>query len=241
MENILNELILGNWGGIRLNAKIDEKIEDVVLAIQYDDRGDDFLLIRTKDQTYEYGWWLNRDFYPEYDELYNNQCDWQRWFVRRPELFHKFDNRCKLSNEICWRYDDDFEKDYWRRKNLIVNSEMAQYKLNRFIEYMEQVEHVGITYHADNYKQKLMRYLVSHDILTEENIAKLDKVKWNSRINGSDGIAGKHLYEYDRLYGDSIEFIYYKGKKRDISKVKMKFDTDEWGTETFNLSLRQFK
>lgn len=29
MENILNEIILGNWGGIRLNAKIDEDLKDV--------------------------------------------------------------------------------------------------------------------------------------------------------------------------------------------------------------------
>ena len=241
MENMLNEIILGNWGGIRLNAKIDEELKDIILAIQYNDHGDDFLLIRTKKNTYEYGWWLNRKHEPEYDDLYNGKCDWEGRFVRRPELFHKFDYRCRLSNEIYRKFYDNFEKDYFRNKNLNNNADMAQRKFDRFIRYMEQIEHRGVIYHADDYKQELMIYLVQHNISTKENIAKLDKVKWNSRINGSDGIAGKRLYECDRLYGDSIKFIYYKGKEMDVSKVKKKFDTDEWGAETFSLSFKQFK
>ena len=77
--------------------------------------------------------------------------------------------------------------------------------------------------------------------MTEENIVKLENVKWDSKINGSDGIAGKRLYKCDNLRGDSIKFIYYKGKERDLSKVRMKWDSDDWGTEVFSLSLNQFK
>lgn len=241
MENMFNEIILGNWGGIRLNANIDEELKDVNLAIQYNDHGDDFLLIRTKENTYEYGWWLNRKNEPEYDDLYNGKYDWKNRFVRRPELFHKVDDKCRLSNEIYRKFDDDFKKDYFWNKNLNDNADMAQRKFDRFIRYMEQIEHRGVIYHADDYEQKLMRYLEQHNISMKENNDKLKKVKWNNRINGSDGIAGKKLYDDERLYGDSIKFIYYKGKEMDVSKVKKKFVIDEWGVETFGLSLKQFK
>lgn len=100
MENILNEIILGNWGGIRLNAKIDEDLKDVKLMIKYSDHGDDFLIVKIKNEVYEYGWWLNRKWEPEYDELINSQRDYG--FVRKPELFCAFDKRCNLSNEILF-------------------------------------------------------------------------------------------------------------------------------------------
>lgn len=241
MEHMFNEIILGNWGGIRLNANINEELKDVILAIQYNDHGDDFLLIRTKENTYEYGWWLNRKNEPEYDDLYNGKYYWKNRFVRRPELFHKVDDKCRLSNEIYRKFNDDFEKDYFWNKNLNDNADMAQCKFDRFIRYMEQIEHRGVIYHADDYKQKLMRYLEQHNISSKENIDKLEKAKWNNQVNGSDGIAGKRSYNGDRLYGDSIEFIYYKGKKRDLSKVKIKWDRDDWCTEVFSLSLNQFK
>lgn len=243
MKNTLENLILGNWGGIRLNANIDEELEDIILAIQYNDHGDDFLLIRTKDNTYEYGWWLNRPGYPEYDEIYNGKYDWQRSFIKRPELFYKFDNRCEFSNENCFKFNKLFEDSYnyieGYRQHTVEN---AQRNFDKYIEYLtEYVEPAGIIYHHDDYREKLERYLKKHDIFTEENIDKMNEVKWNNRINGADGIAGKTLYEWDSLHGDGIEFIYYKGKKLDLRKIKMKNSYDSWGFETFRLSLKQFK
>ena len=111
MKKDLSNVILNNWGGISVKADIDEKMEDIVLAIKYEDHGDDFLLIKTKDGTYEYGWWLNRerDFYPKYDELYDGIYDWTKLFIRRPYLFYRFDYECKLSNEIFLNFNNKFE------------------------------------------------------------------------------------------------------------------------------------
>jgi hypothetical protein len=249
MDNILSKIILRNWGGIRLNANIDEELEDIDLAILYNDHGDDFLLIRTKDNTYyEYGWWLNRErhFYPKYDDLYNGTCDWKRWFVRRPELLHKIDNNSEFSNRIHREFYRCFEESYNYIKGYKQHStEDAQRRFNRFIEFMHrEVESAGITYDKEeyDYKQKLKFYLEKHDIMTEENIAKLENVKWDSRVNGADGTSGKRSYKGKALLcGDSIEFIYHKGKKLNLNKVRMKWRTDSWGTDTFELSLKQFK
>lgn len=242
-NNILNEIILGNWGGIKLNAKIDEELKDVKLMIKYSDHGDEFLIVKTENEIYEYGWWLNRKWQPEYDDLIKSQENYG--FIRKPELFYAFDNRCEFSNKICWMKGKCFEDSYNYVKGYKQHSiEDAQRRFDRFIEYMHrEIESAGIWYDLErySYRRDLERYLKKHDILTEENIAKLDNVKWSSEINGSDGLAGKKLYYGDRLYGDEIEFIYHKGKFLDLNKVKMKHSLDDWHYERFDLSLKQFK
>lgn len=249
MENIKNEIILGNYGGIRVNASIDEKLEDVKLMIKYSDHGDDFLIVKTEDGIYEYGWYLNRRPYPDYDELIKQQY-YKDWFIRMPELYYAFDKNCRLSNEIFWEIHS--HKGFWgyNTKRFVgdfyepfkeESETYAQIKFDRFIEFMDEVSERGITYNKSEEKKHLKNYLECNNILTEGNIKKLDAIKWSSRINGADGIAGKRTYDFDRVDGDSISFIYYKGKFRDLNKVKMKHFDDSWGFEMFDLSLKQFK
>lgn len=240
MENTLNNLILGNWGGIRLKAEIDEKLEDIDLVIKYNDHGDEFLVVRSNGNYYEYGWWLNRKFQPEYDEVINSQGNCG--FVRKPKLFHKFDNRCEFSNEIYWEFNRCFEDSYKYIKGYKQHStEDAQRRFDRFIEYMHrEVESADIVYDNNDYKEKLVRYLEKHDISIEENIDKIEQVKWDNRINGADGIAGKKECD-SYIYGDKIEFIFYKGKPLSWRKTKRRYRTDDFGFSTFSMSLDQFK
>lgn len=240
MKNTLDNLILGNWGGIRLKAEIDEKLEDIDLVIKYNDHGDDFLVVRSNGKYYEYGWWLNRNDQPEYDEVINSQKDCG--FVRKPKLFHKFDNRCEFSNECCWEFNRCFEDSYNYIKGYKQHSTKdAQRRFDRFIEYMHRVvEPADVVYYKDDYKNNLKRYLEKHDILTEENIEKMENVKWNNQIDGADGIAGKReIVSY--ISGDKIEFIFYKGKPLHWKKTKRKYSRDYFGFSTFSMSLDQFK
>lgn len=243
MKEDLNNVILNNWEGIRVRTDIDEKMEEIVLAIKYEDHGDDFLLIKTKEKTYEYGWWLNREkhFYPKYDELYNGKYDWTKLFIRRPELFHRFDYNCNFSIDI--NHEFGIFDGYQYNKGYYDDGPMlAQSKFDKIIRYMKsEVENRGIIYHAEYQKDKLMRYLEKEEILTEENIEKIESVKWNNRIDGADGIAGKMSYDSESIIGDWISFIYYKGKKINVKKVRMKRWHDNWGTSMFRLSLNQFE
>lgn len=97
-NNILNEIVLENWGGIRLNAKIDEDLKDVKLMIKYSDHGDEFLIVKTENEIYEYGWWLNRKREPEYDTVINSRYDYG--FVRKPELFCSYYETLKGTGRI---------------------------------------------------------------------------------------------------------------------------------------------
>ena len=241
----LNEIILGNYGGVRVDAKVDEKMEDVKLIIEYDDHGDEFLIVKTKDNNiYEYGWYLNRICTMDYDDVINSESDCG--FIRKPKLFYKDDKHCEFSNKIYWEFDRRFENSFKYVKGYKQHSmEDAQYRFDKFIEYMHrEVEPVGIIYDLSRYgyEQDLKHYLDKHDILTEENIVKIENVKWSSKINGIDGFAGKKSLSIDdRIYGDDIQYIYYNGKFRDIEKVKKKHSYDDWGFKRFDLSLKQFR
>lgn len=240
MKHTIENLILGNWGGIRLRAEIEEKLEDIDLVIKYNDHGDDFLVIRSNGKYYEYGYWLNRNFQPEYDEVINSQRDYG--FIRKPKLFHKFDKNCEFSNKIYWECNLCFEDSYRYIKEARRHStENAQRRFNRFIEFMHrEVESAGIVYDKNDYIRDLKYYLEKHDILTEENITKLENVKWDNRIEGADGIAGKkEIDEY--ISGDKIDFIFYNGKPLHWRKTKRKYYRDRFGFSTFRMPLDQFK
>lgn len=244
MTNILSETILGNWVDVTLKANIDEKIDDVKLAIKYSDHGDEFLLVRTNDgKTYEYGWWLNRPMAPNYDEL--DRPYWSNFFIRKPKLFYAYDERSSLSNEISFYVNRKFKNDYGFMRPKRDTEIYAQVKFDEYIKFMNDIYSRGITYHKEGDKKFIEQYLKDNGILTEENLDKLHSVKFTTSVNGIDGIAGKTVWDDywcdDRLHGDIIEFIFYKGKLRDISKIRMKYHYDEWGAEMFDLSLRQFK
>jgi hypothetical protein len=238
----LNEIILGNYGGIRVDAKVDEKLEDVKLIIEYDDHGDEFLIVKTKDNNiYEYGWYLNRKYTMDYDEVINSESDCG--FIRKPKLFYKEDDNAQCSNDIFWRLRDWGIYDHMSSRVQKHSTMMAQHYFDSFVEFMiDDIQNRGIMYHHENDKSTLVMYLDENDILTQDNLDKLEQVKFDSRINGIDGFAGKRSLSIDdRIYGDDIQYIYYNGKFRDIKKTKKKHSYDNWGYKRFDLSLKQFR
>lgn len=233
MEN-LNEIALRNYGGIVVKSSIDEKAEDVNLAILYQDHGDDFLVIRTGKKIYKYGWFVNRYGYPDYSDL---DKEWNKdKFVRNPRLFYEADERCCLSNEMLFWFEDQLEPEYrdgsfWSSRRVRKESyEQVVWRLKYIKEKMKTYADRGITYNADYKKEKLLRYLKANDAMTEETMNIVNSIKWDSRIDGFDGIAGKEETG-NLIFGDSIKFIIYNGQKIDPkdykAKVKSHYDDDE--------------
>lgn len=84
MENCLKA-----WGGYDFMVNIDERTDEIELEIKYEDHGDEFLLIKTKQgEIFVYGYFENRIDYFENDES----------LVRKTELFCRkvdgFDGIC---------------------------------------------------------------------------------------------------------------------------------------------------
>ena len=74
----------------------------------------------------------------------------------------------------------------------------------------------------------------------EDKINMLDTIKWDSSIDGFDGIAGKRE-GYNILYGDTAISVLYRGNDFDIKKLTYSIDhEDEWGSYTYKLNTKQF-
>lgn len=255
MKN-LNEIALGNYGGIVVKSSIDEKAEDVNLAILYQDHGDDFLVIRTGKKIYKYGWLVNRPFHPSYSDL---DKEWNKdKFVRNPRLFYKEDKGCCLSNEMFFwfesqlepEYGDGFFKHHRTRKE---SYKEVVWRLEDIKGTMKTYADRGITYDASYEKEMLLRYLKANDAMTEETMDIVNSIKWDSRIDGFDGIAGKE--ETDNLIlGDSIKFIIHNGQEIDPKEwLKSHHDDDDddyddddnydydYGQEVFVIDINEFK
>lgn len=88
-----------------------------------------------------------------------------------------------------------------------------------------------------------MRYLEANNILTDENKSMLENTKFDSKIDGSDGIAGKMKVIYNdksTLSADWIKKIVYKGKSIDFKSIKKKFVMDSFYTKMVEIPLIQF-
>ena len=251
MSNILSETILRDWGGVNVIANIDEKLEDIEIAVKYSDHGDDFLFVKTKDgKAYEYGWYIGRRdnvFCPDYDELIKSPNDYN--FIRKPKLFCAYDKRRVLSNEIFWYVERHFVEDrtgFWsyRCPYEYDDAYIAQRKLDNYIEFMREVYGRKVTYHKEDDKRKVEYYLEKTGILTQENLDKLNSVKFSSGENGIDGSAGKKKRYVDKvLEGDRVEFVWCNGEFRKPSSKQrqIRYYRDREYAERFKLYLNQFK
>ena len=247
MSNILSETILRDWGGINVVADIDEKLEDIRVAVKYSDHGDDFLFVKMKDgKAYEYGWYIGRRdvFCPDYDDLIKSPNDWG--FIRKPRLIYAYDNRCVLANEIFWYVERHFVEDrsFWsyQRPYEYDDAHTAQRKLDDYVEFMRDVYGRKITYHKNDDRRKVEYYLEKTGILTQENLDKLNSVRFSSGENGIDGSAGKKKRYVDKvLEGDRVEFVWYNGEFRKLNSEQVRYYYDREYFERFKLYLNQFK
>lgn len=247
MDNILSKTILKNWGGINVVADIDEKLEDIRVAVKYSDHGDDFLFVKMKDgNEYEYGWYIDRRdvFCPDYDDLIKtpNNCG----FVRKPRLIYAYDNNCALSNEIFWYVEKNFVEDIsfgsYRCPYKYDDPYTAQLKLDDYVEFMRDIYGRKITYHKNDDRTEIEYYLKKTGILTQDNINKLNSVRFSSSENGIDGSAGKKKRNIGKvLEGDRIEFVWYNGEFQKLNNKQVRHYYDEEYFERFKLYLNQFK
>lgn len=202
---------LNSYDNITLKTNVDDEINNIDLVIKYNDHGDDFLLVRSNGNIYEYGYWLNRYGYPSYSELHNSNYDFG--FVRKPELYYDYDERSSFSNEIYKHAkqnfidDSSFDSDKVRK---CITAYNAQGYFDDFIEYMNSyVPSRKIIYNFiySTIKDDIIDFLKLNEIYTDENIEKFSNIKWTSKIDGFDGIAGKRKTEIDVLYCDDILIV----------------------------------
>ena len=242
MDNILSKTILRDWGGINVVADIDEKIEDIRVAVKYSDHGDDFLFIKTKDgKAYEYGWYIGRRdvFCPDYNELIKSPNNWG--FIRKPRLICTFDDKCVLGNEIYWYIADRFYNRMTMR-TIKDDPRTAQFKFNDYVRFMENIYEQRVTYHKENDEKTIRKYLTVNEILTQENLNKLHSVRFSSGENGIDGSAGKRERYVDKiLEGDKIEFVWYNGEILKPNDKQVKYYYDHEYFERFRLYINKFK
>ncbi len=241
MSNILSETILKDWGGINVVADIDEKLEDIKLAVKYSDHGDEFLFIKTKDgKMYEYGWYIGRRdvFCPDYDDLIKSPNDYG--FIRKPRLYCAYDNRCTLGNRIYWFV----EKRFYNRYTMLTikdDPRTAQRKFDEYVYFMRDVYEQRITYHKERDEKTIRDYLTINEIMTQENLDKLNSVKFCSGENGIDGSAGKiEKHTGKVLEGDHIKFVWYRGKIRELNNRQAKYYLDDEYFDRFKLYINRF-
>lgn len=90
-----NNIKLNCYGNITVSANIEESIEDIETAVLYDDHGDEYLVVRTKDGAqHEYGYYMNRKWAP------NNPEDLGENYVRKPVVFKMIDKYATTSNRV---------------------------------------------------------------------------------------------------------------------------------------------
>ena len=231
---------LGNWGGIICNCVTDEEIGDIKLAIKYEDHGDDFLYVRTySEEEYEYGYWFNRKTcFTDFDPARNNG-ESDEYFIKRPILFKEPQDRyCTLSNNIH-RIIERYIMDYgWFIPKKSMDPEYdIKYALINILEEINNNQNT--MYDFNSYKKYLYSFITKND-LGEEWINKVNSIKWDSKINGFDGIAGKRE-ACNYLTGDRAIKVLYRGKDFDIKKLTYSAESrDYFGCTTYCLNTHQF-
>lgn len=240
---------LAAWGGYTLKIDLIDKEEDIVLMLKYSNHGDEYLITKNKNgDCYEYGMYYNLKYY------WKDNPD----IIRPVDLYCEDDEHAAMSNERrrFWHYTLYEKKyrgpnDWWGHEEMIKTdlTEYAQMLFDEVIEYQEDMFNKGIYYREGDYREDCLKFLKLNGIATDENIAIVEKTHWNSKQNGCDGICEIRRMNPDgRIYFDEdfnsihIEYCIYKGKERDISKLKTRVeDYDEWGISTYSISLKQFK
>lgn len=237
---------LKNYGGFAVDVTTDEEIGDILVAIKYHDHGDEFLYIKTySGEEYEYGYYLNRrDCWEDFD-ITKNSGESDVSFIRRPIMNVDMNERKRVdaSNKVFRDINDDnYGMIDWMSfmyPSCVQKRNNAAYILNKLIEDIESVIKSNVLYNFMKYKDIAIAFAKLNE-LGEDAFEKIESVKWS---NNEDvvGIAGKQK-GHDRLYGDGLISVLYRGRSFDINKVTYKrYCDDEWGCTTYSLSTKQFQ
>ena len=242
----MNNILLRNHGGIIV--EVNDNFENAIAIIKYVDHGDEFLVVKTQDGIYEYGWFLNRKWYPDYKSIINDPNRYvgeNKTFISAPKLYYKEDYHSMAANKI-FLYTEDLTT--WGTKRYEWISRYHAYDFysspqQAFDSYIDDIKEIydgkksmygdwyyGHTYHFDNYTtDKIERFLKRNNIY-ENNISKLNDIKKYLRIDEIDGCAGTINTDSD-IYGDDIIFIIHRGKNINIDNVVI----DNYSEEEFRL------
>lgn len=249
MDINFKEIVLNQYGGFKLKADVDEAPEDIIAAVLYNDHGDDFLVIKTDDTVYKYSLFATRMGWDV--ECLNDENHWQRKrFDKVPQLTGQFDAHCETGNQIYLTIKsrlysptvmfspDSFEK---------CLPEDAQALFNWLYSDLKRFYESKVVYHSRS-SDDILKFLALNNILSEENLQKLEEMKVFLREDTIDGSAGKIKCDPDYpIYGDDIHWIWYRGEQvtkkfnRHGIKVKRYWIHDEFGGYGFHLNMRQFK
>lgn len=222
---------LNNWGKVIVDATTDEEIGDINLAIKYNDHGDDFLYVRTySGEEYEYGYWFNRRYYPDYDAD-KNHGESDDIFIKRPILFRHPDETSEFSNEVFSILHSDYcgiqkHMDFGPQKydDAERRIEAVLYRISSLTE--DKYNHT--MYDFTSYKKEIETFITINE-LGKEYLDWLNCIEWTSRINGFDGIAGK-MASSNIIVCDMICSVLYRGKNMNIKKLRYSRERDdEWG------------
>lgn len=235
LEKLEATKVLRGWKGLDVIPNVEEKPEDIWLLIKYDDHGDDFLVVGTRDgHLYNYALYVNR----KYTDFYT--------YLRKPELFKQLDNYANVSNEIFFKFERLFRKSHMLfgyDLKCSVKSD-AQRRFNEAIEYMtELAKTADSVFDWENKKPEIERWLQLNEIDTEDNLKKLKDTPFHNKIgeNRVIGIAGKRdITGLEWISGDHFDFICVNNKELDPEKVIVEGEYDEWGVASYRLPIKGF-
>lgn len=231
--NEIKNYILTNWGGYNVKPNVEETDDEIKLMVLYEDHGDEFIIIRTKEgDTYEYGYYLNRP-----------NGYWG--FVREPKLFTAVDKWSALANRtFAYLEEELFVEEFkciWfpTKKPRICSKKYAQRIFDNIIKYFDEIYTLKIHYEEPYHKGQVLKFLKDNEIDTPDNLKKYENIKWTSKIDGIDGVAGKRLYTNSRINCDRIIKLWHNGGYRKLPS--MKESEDDYGCTRVSLNLRQYK
>lgn len=231
--NEIKNYILTNWGGYNVKPNVEETDDEIKLMVLYEDHGDKFIIIRTKEgNTYEYGYYLNR-----------SNGYWG--FVRTPQLFTAVDKWSTLANRTFAYLEERLFKEEFTniwfpiKKPRICSKAYAQEIFNNIVVYFDEIYALKIHYEEPYHKEEVLKFLKNNEIDTQDNLKRYEAIKWTSKIDGIDGIAGKRPYDRDYIKCDRIIKLWYNGRYRKLPS--MKTTEDDYGCTRVSLNLRQYK
>lgn len=240
----LKDLKINAWKNIALAAGVDEKPEDIHIAILYHDHGDDFLFIQTKDgHQYEYGFWCNLKHHKNYEDLLPVDEDPEKEFIRNPFLVvNRLDDDAKVSNKLLRALGEALDgprRSYGFDYVTDVPS-YAQWRFEQALAAFDDAWGSKVFYDYSSKKAGIQDFLKHNNIDTPENLQLLDNAHLSSKVDGIDGVAGKKAVNETCLSGDGVKFVIVDGQDRIKDLVYTESDWDEWGFPTKYLPLDQF-
>lgn len=241
MKNVIADRLesvefLRGWKSLNTLPDVEEKPEDIWLLIEYDDHGDDFLVVGTRDgKLYQYALYTNRKF-----SEFNH-------YVREPKLYKKLDDRAHVSNDIFFKFERLFQKSHMSfGYDLKLNDATeAQCRFMEAIHYISNLRETTDTiFDYDIRKDDIRFWLELNGIDTEENLKILSETKFHNKEGDHKviGVAGKmDITGHEWLGGDGFQFVCVNNKEINPEKVVVLNGYDEWGVERYSIPIKSFR